>query len=325
MRIVKVMEIFKDTIKLIKDIPRDFNKNEILTYASSAAFFLFLSIFPLIMLVLSIVSGTGIKQYELYQVIMMIFPDSFNEIVRGLVQELYLYSFVLASVSAILAVWSSSSGVYAIAKGLNRIYKKNDKKHEMTIFRYFIYRVGMCVHTVFLIVAIITVINIILFSKKIVRSLSLSYPHFAPILSYLGNVRLVFAFVTMTIMFILLYAALPKKNKEDMKEDRLVYHLPGAIVASVLWIIFSVMFSNYVIYVSEHSFYGSLTAIVFFMVWMYALMVVLLSGAQINSSIIAHRKYKAEMKIIKRRKRTENQIRRARLAIKKSGGNMFDI
>ena len=59
--------------------------------------------------------------------------------------------------------------------------------------------------------------------------------------------------------------------------------IPGALVAAVGWLLFSLLFALYVDRFSNYtSLYGGLSAIVVFMLWLYVCMYILLLGGEIN-------------------------------------------
>ena len=60
-------------------------------------------------------------------------------------------------------------------------------------------------------------------------------------------------------------------------------HLPGAMVASAGWIVYSFGYSVYIKHFSSYSaLYGSLGAVMLFMLWLYMCMNILLCGALLN-------------------------------------------
>ena len=62
--------------------------------------------------------------------------------------------------------------------------------------------------------------------------------------------------------------------------------LAGAFFAAACWIIFSIAYSVYIDTFSDYTyFYGSLTAVVLLMLWVYICMNIFLYGAQINKYI----------------------------------------
>ena len=66
--------------------------------------------------------------------------------------------------------------------------------------------------------------------------------------------------------------------------------MPGALFTGAGWILFSYIFSVYINNFSNYSrIYGSLTAIVLLMLWLYSCMTILLYGAEVNMEIIRHK------------------------------------
>ena len=58
---------------------------------------------------------------------------------------------------------------------------------------------------------------------------------------------------------------------------------PGAMIASVGWIAYSVLFAFYIDNFSNYApLYGSLTAVILLMLWLYSCMYILFLGAEIN-------------------------------------------
>jgi membrane protein len=67
-------------------------------------------------------------------------------------------------------------------------------------------------------------------------------------------------------------------RKPTIKEE-----VPGALFTSIVWILFSYIFSIYIDYFTNFSsVYGSLTYIVLFMLWMYINMDIVFMGALLN-------------------------------------------
>jgi membrane protein len=72
----------------------------------------------------------------------------------------------------------------------------------------------------------------------------------------------------------------------DRRPAKWRWILPGALLALVLWIVISGGFSLYVAYISNYNgTYGSLAAIVVFVMWLYLSSYVLLVGALLNAEL----------------------------------------
>jgi membrane protein len=75
----------------------------------------------------------------------------------------------------------------------------------------------------------------------------------------------------------MVYIAIPNRT------TRLYREFPGALIAAAGWMGFSYLYSYYIDNMSNYSrTYGSLTAIVLFMLWFYFIMHILFIGGEIN-------------------------------------------
>ena len=89
--------------------------------------------------------------------------------------------------------------------------------------------------------------------------------------------RSAFSLLLFTIYFAFLYYFIPGRHALFREE------LPGAILSSFLWISFSYLYSFYVdTWGTISSIYGSLTSIVFLMLWLYFCITFLFLGALLN-------------------------------------------
>ena len=85
-----------------------------------------------------------------------------------------------------------------------------------------------------------------------------------------------------------LRTAFPEKSGAELKdiERKFYHHLPGAVFAAAGWMLFSYFYSLYTTYFTGVSYiYGSLTAVVLLLLWMYVCMIILLIGAELNKLI----------------------------------------
>ena len=92
------------------------------------------------------------------------------------------------------------------------------------------------------------------------------------------SIRAILGFATLIVFFLLLYIAVPNRKSTISKE------LPGAMISAAGWMIFSYLYSFYIDNMTNFSnTYGSLTAIVFLMLWLYFCIYILFIGYEINN------------------------------------------
>ena len=87
-------------------------------YAASTAFFLFLSLIPMVMLICSIIPYTPLKESDLTKAVLLL-PTTISPLLSSLIASIYDNSFGIMSAAAIVTIWSAGKGVLALMRGLN--------------------------------------------------------------------------------------------------------------------------------------------------------------------------------------------------------------
>ncbi len=253
---------------------RKFARDEMTVYAAQASFFIIIAAFPFIMLLMTLIQLTPhITKASLLQLLIAIIPSNLkmDSIIVTVVDNLYTNSPVtMLSVTAITALWSASKGVLSIERGLNRVFGQEKRRN------YFVTRVICAGYTiVFMVISILTLILLVL-GSSIQSFMNRHFPILAEITQYILAFRTMFIFI-MTMFFAVLYTYVPSKKQSFRKQ------LPGAGFSTLGWICFSFGFSIYFTHFNNFSvMYGSLTAIVLMMLWLYACICILFLGAEIN-------------------------------------------
>ena len=260
--------------KLIASTQRD----RVFLYSAQASYFVVVSIIPFICLLISAFSFfipadiyTIFESYEL--------PVEIEGFVRVIIDQLLATQKVsLLSISAIFALWTASRGADAIRVGLERVY------HERPSKGFFKQQIKSLVSTIILIVVLLANVVFSIFGAVIAEMLNAQV--LFEIIMYLSAPIL---FVTMCVAFTIMYAFVGRIGKVKWK-DRFEQHLPGAIFATVGWLLFSYAFSLYIHYFpSASAIYGSLTAVCLLMLWVYVSVIILVLGAEINKLLLRNR------------------------------------
>jgi membrane protein len=180
-----------------------------------------------------------------------------------------------AGVSAILgvliALYSSSNATKAIITGLNIAYDETEK-------RGFVKLTAMAIGlTLSMIVGVILILGLIAVLPAVMRSVGLGSGAELAI-SILRWPLLVAVFLTGLAV---VYRYAPCRDEPQWK-----WVSPGTLLATSLWIAGSALFSLYVsAFGSYDKTYGSLGAVVVFLMWLYLSAYVILLGAELNSEI----------------------------------------
>lgn len=245
-------------------------------HASSAAFFLFLSLIPMIMIVCALIPDVVLAKKELSQMVQTFIPERVFAFIRELIGNYKGNNMTILSVSALVTVWSASKGMLALIRGMNFVYRIQESRH------YIMLRVRAFVDTMFLVLAIIVSFGILVMGDSVADMLSPSFQIVEHIWDFLQPMRHFIVAAFISVMFCTLYCVLPNKRL-PWKEQ-----LPGAIFTSVFWTVYSFAFSIYIESYEGFSMYGSLTTVVIVMIWLYFCMYIFFCGALVNRFLNEH-------------------------------------
>lgn len=259
----------------IKQIYDKFAADEMTVYAAQASFFTIIAAFPFIMLLLTVVQIVpSVSQGELMEFILALVPVGYKSVAFRVISDLSLKSpATMISVTAVTALWSSSRGMMSIAKGLNRVQGKVEKRW------YIVKRLICAGYTIVFILVCVLSLGLLVFGTMIQNFVLRQFPLIARVTQHIISLRTLLALAFFMFVFAGIYTYVPDR-KLSLKSQ-----LPGAMFTTAGWILFSMAFSLYFKLFGGNNFsymYGSLTAIVLLMLWLYGCICVLFFGAELN-------------------------------------------
>jgi membrane protein len=178
----------------------------------------------------------------------------------------------LMTVGLIGALWAASSGVDALRHALNRAYGKTESRpwwrRRVDSAIAILAAAGTCVLVAVGLIALPALLKWtgLLFElpKQVIYGFNIG--------------RFVIAFLILTSLFSAMYRFLPTPAA------RRVPFLPGAVLASLIWIVLAGCFSVYLYYFDNYSAtYGSLGGVVMTLLFLQVSALVLLFGAEFNA------------------------------------------
>lgn len=241
-------------------------------YASSACYFIALALFPSLVLLLGLLRYTGLEVRSLISMLEGVLPQALMPQAKQLVISTYMAtSGTLVSVSALTALWSASRGVYGLIKGLNAAYRVEETRGYL---RTRLMSVGYTF--AFL---VLLVLNLILqvFGAAIFQALPQTQEPLVEFFTEAVDVRILLLLLVQTGLFAAMYKALPNC------ENTWAQSLPGAVLASFGWLIFSNLFSLYVTYFPRYAnIYGAVYTVALSMLWLYCCICIVFYGGALN-------------------------------------------
>ena len=256
-----------------KQIAHAVKEAHISLYAAHAAFFVFFSAIPLMVLLISLSDVFGSKLHDsLTNAMIDYFASSGFGAGAQAVGE-YLQTSVGAASASLLAVfWSSMRGVRAIGEGISGIYGSRFGKRN-----WFFRSLYSLVYTWILILSIWMALIALAFGKYLFGFLSNSLPQGKWLWQLLFGWRFIIVALLLVLFFALFYRLLGPKGMIFR------HHLPGALFSAGGWIVYSLLFSLYLrMYSGWQNLYGGLSVLMIWMLWTYACMYMMMLGALIN-------------------------------------------
>ena len=171
--------------------------------------------------------------------------------------------------SVALALWSASAGIAGLVEAVNIAYDEEETRN-------FVKKRGLAIlltigFLLFLAVAVGVVAVVPIVLDKV--GLGIIAELFIEVGRFLALV------VIMLVALALLYRIGPDRDAPKIR-----WATPGAVIATVLWIVASIGFSLYVDNFSSYNkTYGSLAGVVVLLLWFWITALVVLLGAEINA------------------------------------------
>lgn len=241
-------------------------------HAGYTAYFLILSVFPALLLVLSMLRYTGLQVEALIELLRDFLPEALMGAVEELVYSTYLHSNgAVVGVAAVTALWSASRGVYGLLQGLNAIYGVSENRS------YFYTRAISVVYMFLFLLVLLLTLFLHVFGGTLLNMLTMVDNPVVIFLVDLIDFRFFLLLVLQSVIFTVMFMTLPNKR------NRFLDSLPGGVLASLGWLVFSDLYSIYVENFSSYAnIYGSVYAIALSMLWLYCCMSILFYGGALN-------------------------------------------
>lgn len=248
----------------------EFSKIGTATYASSISYFMFLSLVPLLVICISLLTIVGISEQEVVTFLSALLPDTLDGLVAALVSDAYDRSGIAFSLSTITLLWSASKGAKALRVGLNAAYAQEETRSAIVV-------VAISIVVGLIIDLLIAATMYLVFRGSVLHAL-------AGTIEGLQEQNLIFTILNSlatlalgTVTLMAAYAYLPTGKRSFRAQ------LPGAVCATLACGMLSYGFCIYVDNFSNYTMlYGSIATVAILLLWMYLISFILMVGGFIN-------------------------------------------
>ncbi len=257
---------------LIKHILKNLSLHKVGAYSAQSAFFIIFSIFPFLILILSLTRYLPFEHDQIFSFMTDFMPENLGSFFSDIVLELKAgSSSTLTIVSGVVLLWSASRGVVSVIGGLNSVYENDENRGYLKI------KLVSVFYTLSFVISITITMVLLVFGNRILDLVESKFSSYYALAFLIVSLRYLIGFCILVLFFTIIYKALPTGKLSFF------YQLPGAVFSAIGWMLFSVLFSFYIDNFSNYSnLYGSITAIILLMLWLYICMYILFIGAEIN-------------------------------------------
>lgn len=272
------------SIQFGKELFRRIDEADVLGLSAQLAYFFLLSLFPLLLFVVTLLGFLPIDEEAIMDMIGTYLPGEVAEMIEtNITQLVNNRSGGLLSISILGTLWSASNGFNAITKSFNKAYQV-DEDRSFILNR--LVAIGLMFGLIFVVISalLLSVFGKVL-GEKIFGIIGLD-----GLLDSWNLIRWSITSVTFFVVFFILYKLAPN---EKISARHVVW---GTLFTTVLWQVTSLGFSFYVNTLGNYSAtYGSLGTVIILMIWFYISGIIITTGGVIN----AYMKSRDEITVVK--------------------------
>jgi membrane protein len=257
---------------------REFKDDFLTDRAAALTYYGVLSIFPGILVLVSLLGLLGQSTTQsLTTNLTNAAPSTVRTILQHAIRTLqggHTTAGVLAIVGILLALWSASGYVAAFMRASNAIYEVPEGR---PVWKTLPIRLGV---TVVLMVLLVVSAVMVVVTGGVARHVGQALGIGSTAVTVWGIAKWPVLFILVCIMIGLLYWASPNARHGFR------WIGPGAVIAVVLWLIASGLFTLYVANFSNYNkVYGTLAGMIIFLIWLWITNIAILLGAEFNAEL----------------------------------------
>ena len=276
---------------ILKRTLTEFKDDNCTDWAAALTYYGVLAMFPAVIALLSLIGLVGDPRKTtdaLLGIVETLGPasatEAFAEPVRQLAgqQQAAGIAFVIGLAAAL---WSASGYVGAFGRAANAIYEVEEGRP------FFKLRPVQLLVTLVCVILIAVVALALVVTGPVAEAVGDAFGIGSVAVTAWSILKWPVMAIIISLIFSLLYYATP-----NVKQPKFKWFTAGGLVALVVWIVASVAFAFYVATFSSYNkTYGSLAAVVIFLVWLWISNLAILFGAEFNAEMERGRELEAGM------------------------------
>lgn len=261
----------REVVAVVRTVIRNAITHSLVGEAAQVAFFFFVSLFPLVLILFALTGIVGGDEAftRIAAAAETAVPDYAWQFVRELIREITDRPRPgMLSLGVLLTLWAASNAIDGLTQGLNVIYDVREGRSfwKRNLLAIAILAAGMLL--------------LVLGATAFVPGLS--WLRFIGLEGAWRVARWPLAFLVITATMWLAYRFLPARDQRHAPVETIA----GAFAATILWILTTSLFGLYVANFGQYGrMYGAIGAVIVLLIWFYITAFAVLLGAEFAAAL----------------------------------------
>lgn len=257
---------------LIEILKENWERADVSSRAAELAYFVLFSLFPILIVVANVIPLLVIDVDEVLEYIQMAVPPNIYDILSPiLVDFVGSSSGGVISIGLITAVWSASKAFNSLQDVINEVYGTEKRKNFILV------RVASFLTQLAIVSVVGVLVFAVVFGEQILRFIQNTFAVDLSVILDLFSLSWLLMLIVLFLVFSLIYLLVPNHHVH------IKYGIPGAVFASIGFIVLSQGFSLYVRFAGgDASANGTIGVVIVLMLWLYLTAMIVLLGAFVN-------------------------------------------
>ncbi|GGC99069.1 YihY/virulence factor BrkB family protein [Enterococcus wangshanyuanii] len=275
MKLVDKVKNNENLMRFIETTQRRMVDSEIGNTSVVVAYYLLLSLFPLLIAVGNILPYLHIDPNEVLPYIAEAIPETiFNDLQSAIKSLLTQRSGSLLSISALTALWSASQSINALQIAMNKAFGVEQRKN------FIIVRLMSLFVIVLLLTAVVGVVGVLGLGKTILDLLQPIFHFSTDVIDTFQTLKWPITTLVLMVIMCLIYRVVPNARLNFRSI------IPGAVFSTIGWMLLSQVFGLYIKYFSSKiASYQIIGSFIILMLWLNFAATIIILGGIINAVV----------------------------------------
>ncbi len=267
----------KKWIWFLTELIDRYSKDNIGKSAAALTYYLIFTVFPFLIFISTLLGFLNIPLVSLTGEVSQFLPEDMIMLLNVCIAQITEYrSSTVLAFSLVFSLWFPLRTVKALMDAINIAYRGSPRKSPL---RYSIFTV---IYMIFVTLFTMAALFIVVVGENVLQWVAKYIPLPLESIAIWGKLR----FLPLAVILFCVLSSLYYASPSERPKGKYVY--PGALAALLSWMIFSVGFAYYVDNMANYSLiYGSIGAIIVFLMWLYFSAITILMGAECNHVLLS--------------------------------------